>query len=191
VAAGPRALFSSTCPAMLTLEALTPEQAQAQALDSHRKGIADRARWLAHYDNRLTYERPFWQRVGTTPPPKPKTKADLPLLNYSGKVPIAIGSATRLSSARQTPITKAELAKISNDYRAQGRLSVWNSPFAYRHARPIRPRPWLSHHLSDGFQAAPRPDAATVAAQAEADEACKGSHAGQETDEARERTLAT
>jgi predicted RNA methylase len=170
--------------------ALTPEQAQAQALDIHRKGIAERARWLAHYDNRLTYERAILAESGYTPPPKPKTKADLPLLNYSGKVAYRNRFSHEIVECEATPISKAELAKISNDYKG----TVVSACGTHRLRTAMLAQFGRGHgyhiiYLTDSKQH-PRPGAATVAAQAEADEAAREAMLARKTDEARERMLA-
>jgi SAM-dependent methyltransferase len=102
----------------LTRGILTPEAACERATTHHTAAIAECDRWLEHLGNRLTYERALLAESGYTPPPKPKTKGSLPLLNVRGKV------TYRNSYRRDEPIetdtvdiTKAELAKISNDYK--------------------------------------------------------------------------
>ena len=65
---------------------IVPAEAQARAAANHGRIIADANRWISHLDNRLAYERTLLDESGYVPPPKPKTKADLPILNYSGKV---------------------------------------------------------------------------------------------------------
>lgn len=95
----------------------TPAEAAAHALARHERHIADARRWIAHITNRLTYERAMLAETGWTPPAK-KTKAVLPLLNYSGE--IAYRNMYRDEEIVRTQavgLTKAELAAIHNDYK--------------------------------------------------------------------------
>lgn len=48
----------SACPSM------TPQEVAAKAIALHNRYIAHAARWLAHYDNRLAYERAFLADAG-------------------------------------------------------------------------------------------------------------------------------
>ncbi len=97
---------------------ITPEDAQAQRLASCAATIARCDRWLEHIANRLTYERAMLDASGYTPPPKPKTKADLPLLNYGGTVayrnPWQRGEIVR---SEAHGMTRAEYAAINKDYK--------------------------------------------------------------------------
>jgi len=97
---------------------ITPEQAQANVVAFFERRKAHLQRWVAHCDNRLAYERAMLDASGYVPPPKPKTKADLPLLNYSGAVayrnPYRTGEVVRTVAVA---MTKAELAKIPSDYK--------------------------------------------------------------------------
>jgi tRNA G10 N-methylase Trm11 len=97
---------------------ISPEQAQADVVASFERRKAHLQRWVAHCDNRLAYERAMLDASGYVPPPKPKTKADLPLLNYSGAVayrnPYRTGEIVRTVAVA---MTKAELAKIPSDYK--------------------------------------------------------------------------
>ena len=45
---------------------ITAEQAQAFAIPTHERTIAWRARWIAHYENRLAYERAMLGDAGGT-----------------------------------------------------------------------------------------------------------------------------
>lgn len=45
---------------------ITPEQAQAEAIAGYEQGAERRARWLAHLDNRLAYERAMLADAGGT-----------------------------------------------------------------------------------------------------------------------------
>ena len=97
---------------------LLPEAAQAKALETHVRTIAVCDRWLTHLAHRLTYERAMLGESGYVPPPKRKSAAALPLLNYSGAVsykdPYSRG---QIVTEEATPITKTELAKIGLDYK--------------------------------------------------------------------------
>lgn len=96
----------------------TPEAAQAEAVASNAQIAARGRREIAHCDNRLAYERAMLAESGYVPPPKPKSKATLPLLNYSGAVsyrnPYHRGEVV---TAEAVGITKAQLAAIGADYK--------------------------------------------------------------------------
>ena len=96
----------------------TPEAAQAEAVATNAQIAARARRQIAHCDNRLAYERAMLAESGYVPPPKPKSKATLPLLNYSGAVsyrnPYRRGE---LVTAEAVGITKAQLAAIGTDYK--------------------------------------------------------------------------
>jgi phospholipid N-methyltransferase len=97
---------------------LTPEDAQAEAVAMNGQIAARARREIIHCDNRLAYERAMLADSGYVPPPKPKTKADLPLLNYSGNIsyrnPYRHGETI---TCEAVGITKAELAAIHGDYK--------------------------------------------------------------------------
>lgn len=95
----------------------TPEQVRARIIENAHRIIACNERWLAHYDNRLSYERAMLDESGYTPPPKPKTSAALPLLNYSGTVSYRNPYSGEIVTSEAVPITKAELAQINADYK--------------------------------------------------------------------------
>lgn len=78
-------------------------------------------RWIGHLTNRIAYERAMLGESGWTPPPKPKTKSDLPILNYSGEVAYLYGDDVAREPA--IGITKAELAKVDSNYKGT-RLSA-------------------------------------------------------------------
>lgn len=98
---------------------ITVEQARDLVLASKAlKRSAERyARWLAHLANRLAYERAMLAESGYVPPPKPKTKSDLPLLNYPGEVAYRNPYNREITKTTAHPMTKAELAKIPSDYK--------------------------------------------------------------------------
>ncbi len=86
---------------------IEPAAARERALKAHDRSIAAARRWIAHYDNRLAYERAMLAASGYKEPEKQKpmksAKAALPLLNIRGE-----GSHE---------ITKAEYMKRPSDYR--------------------------------------------------------------------------
>jgi protein-L-isoaspartate O-methyltransferase len=97
---------------------ISPEDAQASVIAGHARNAVRFARWIAHLDNRLAYERAMLDASGWVPPPPPKTKASLPLLNYPGEVayrnPYHIGQIERETAVG---MTKEKLASIPNDYK--------------------------------------------------------------------------
>ena len=99
-------------------EKVTPEEVQAKRLAELPRYIATADRWLAHLAGRLSYERAMLAESGYVEPPKPKTSAALPLLNYSGPVayrnPYQRGEIIR---GEAVPLTKAEWAAINDDYK--------------------------------------------------------------------------
>jgi hypothetical protein len=147
---------------------LTPEAAQASVIAGHEASAARERRWISHLENRLVYERALLAESGYTPPPKPKSKAELPILNYSGRVSYRNPySHSEVVECEATPLTKAEWAKIHADYKGT-RISACGT-------HRVRTAMLKGHvygivYLTDSKQH-PRPDAATVASQAEEDEA--------------------
>lgn len=101
---------------LLDRDGITAAEAAVKAIALHTRITAVYARWVAHLTNRLTYERAMLGEW--TPPAKPKTKSDLPLLNYSGEVayrnPWRAGEITRVQAVG---VTKAALAAIHADYK--------------------------------------------------------------------------
>jgi 16S rRNA G1207 methylase RsmC len=97
---------------------ISAEDAQASVIEELNACKASCKRWVAHFDLRLGYERAMLAASGYVAPPKPKTKAALPLLNYSGEIayrnPWKRGEIVRSVA---TGITKAELAAIHTDYK--------------------------------------------------------------------------
>ena len=97
---------------------ISPEAAQAEAVATNAQIASRASREISHCDNRLAYERAMLAQTGYVPPPKPKSKATLPLLNYSGAVsyrnPYRRGEVV---TAEAVGITKAQLAAISTDYK--------------------------------------------------------------------------
>lgn len=101
----------------LDRDEITPEQAQAEAIAGYQAGAEIRARWLAHYDNRLAYERAMLADSGYIEPPKRPTKAALPILNYSGEVQYLNQYTGETIITQAHGITSAEWAAINRDYK--------------------------------------------------------------------------
>jgi phospholipid N-methyltransferase len=96
---------------------ITGAQAAALAVAAYQRETTG-PRWLAHYDNRLTYERAMLGETGYVEPPKRATKAILPLLNYPGEIqwvsPYARGE---VHTSTAHAMTKAEFSAIYDDYK--------------------------------------------------------------------------
>lgn len=99
------------CPAM------TLEQVREIARAQHTNGTALRGRWIAHYNNRLTYERAMLAESGYVAPPKRVSRAVLPLLNYPGEVRVRSPYRKDVENYTAHPMTKAEYSAINKDYR--------------------------------------------------------------------------
>ncbi len=99
---------------------LTVQQAAAIALERHTATAQNASRWIAHIAARLVYENELLQESGYTPPPKPVTKAVLPLLNY--RAPGGVQTWNRYQrepqSMEQVEMTSKEYAAINRDYKA-------------------------------------------------------------------------
>jgi predicted RNA methylase len=96
---------------------VTPEEAQKSRVAGLTLGIANTDRWMAHLDNRLAYEKAMLGDSGYVPPPKPKTSAALPLLNYDGEIAYRNPYRNEIIRVTAHHMTKAELAAISTDYK--------------------------------------------------------------------------
>jgi len=85
-------------------------------------GITRYNRWLAHYDSRLNYEKAMLGAQGARNLLQPKARpAQLPLLNY--RAPEGIKAENQwnrkeIINYSQVEMTKAEYAKIGNDYKS-------------------------------------------------------------------------
>ena len=100
----------------------TLEQVKARALEVYRAETPKADRWLAHYDNRLAYEKAMLDEQGGTALLAPKPRRELlPLLNYRapGAAITADNKWNRGTTItyRQVDMTKAEYAKIYTDYK--------------------------------------------------------------------------
>ena len=149
---------------------LTPEAAQASVIAGHEASAARERRWISHLENRLVYERALLAESGYTPPPKPKSKADLPILNYAGRVSYRNPySHSEVVECEATPLTRAEWAAIHADYKGT-RVSACGT-HRVRMAM-LKGHAYGIVYLTDSKQHE-RPSAAAVAAQAEEDEAAR------------------
>jgi len=99
---------------------LTVEEAKQKACANLSRSLADDARWIEHYDNRLAYEKGMLDEQGASAllgkKPRPK---QLPLCNYRQEV-IHIENMYRRGEMMHYPqleMTAAEYAKIPNDYK--------------------------------------------------------------------------
>jgi len=170
---------------------MIPAEAQARYSANLERIIAESNRWIAHLDNRLTYERALLAESGYQPPAKKPTKAALPILNYAGEISVKSRYAGEDRSVTAIGITKAEWAKIHDDYKGTTVSSCGTHRVREVMASAIgKGNGLVVVYLTDSKQHA-RPDAAAVKAQAEKDAAARESLLAKKTDEARERSLAS
>lgn len=98
---------------------MTVEQVQDRARAAYPRTIAYCERWIAHYDNRLSYERAMLGEAGASDllKPKPRPKQP-PLLNYRQE---SIETLNRWNHDNdhldQREMTKAEYSKIHTDHK--------------------------------------------------------------------------
>lgn len=108
----------------LTDGKMTPREALLMCCKHYGRCIRHAKRWIAHYDNRLTYERAMLDEQGATHllAKKPKSaKAQLPLCNYRAPEGIRYANIYHRGQSehvQQIEMTAAEYARISNDYKA-------------------------------------------------------------------------
>jgi hypothetical protein len=144
---------------------VTGEAARAEAIARHDKRIAVCDRWLAHFTNRLSYERALLAASGYTPPQKPAGKAALPLLNIRGKVAYReLFGSKGVTETETVSMTKAEFAAIHTDYRGT-RVSADGTHRLRLAILPKAEHRYAIVFLTDSKEHA-RPDADTVAARA-------------------------
>jgi 16S rRNA G1207 methylase RsmC len=168
---------------------MIPAEAQARYSANHERIIANAERWISHLDNRLTYERALLAGSGYQPPAKKPTKAALPILNYAGEVSVRNRYGGEDRTVTAVGITKAEWAKVHDDYKGTTVSSCGTHRVREVMASAIGKGSGLVVvYLTDSKQHA-RPDAAAVKAQADKDEAARESLLAKKTDEARERSL--
>ena len=98
-------------------------QARDIAMVVHARRIAWSQRWIAHYDNRLAYERAMLEEQGASDlvAPKGRTAPKLPpLCNYRAPEGITCESRYRHGEQDHYPqveMTQAEYARICKDYK--------------------------------------------------------------------------
>ncbi len=100
---------------------ITPRQARNLHVPVLVRTIKNRERWIAHYENRLIYERAMLEEQGASDLLKPKERPkQLPLLNYRQPEGFMIENIYRKGESSlypQVEMTKAEFAKIYQDYK--------------------------------------------------------------------------
>lgn len=100
---------------------ITPEQAAALSIPAHERIIPSCDRWLAHYDNRIAYEKAMLDEQGASNLlEKPKKPAPLPLCNYRAPEGIDIENMYnrgQIVHYPQVEMAKDEYAAICNDYK--------------------------------------------------------------------------
>jgi protein-L-isoaspartate O-methyltransferase len=102
---------------------ITVLQARDIALSVHDRRIGWSQRWMAHYDNRLAYERAMLEEQGASDliaPKQRKAVKQLPLCNYRAPEGITCESRYRHGENDHYPqveMTQAEYARISKDYK--------------------------------------------------------------------------
>ncbi len=100
---------------------ITPRQAQLMSLKSAARCIERNQRWIAHLDNRLTYERAMLADQGKSDLLKPKAKAtQVPLCNYRAPEGLSIENKWNRGEMMHYPqveMTQAAYASINQDYK--------------------------------------------------------------------------
>lgn len=96
-----------------------PETARALVVEGSERMVEHQQRWIDHLTHRLSYERALLAESGWTPTPKPKTKSDLPILNYSGRVRYRdlYAGRDKITEEEAVGVTKAELAAVDSGYK--------------------------------------------------------------------------
>lgn len=102
----------------------TIEQCQAAAERTYPRRIAWADRWIAHYTNRIDYERAQLEEQGASellaPTPRSATRAALPLCNYQLPDGLTLPHRYHRGETEHLPMvvmTKAEYAAVYADYR--------------------------------------------------------------------------
>ena len=165
---------------------ITHLEAQAQVIAAHEASMASDRRWISHLENRLVYERAMLEESGYTPPQKPKSKAELPILNYSGKVAYRSRHSREIVECEAISLTKAEFSRINKDYKG----TVISACGTHRiRIAMLKGHTYGIVYLSDSKQH-PRPSAEAVQAKAAEIEAARESLLARMDDDARARMLA-
>jgi len=106
---------------LLEQGAVTWEQVKQRTAEGHERSEAHRTRWLAHYDNRLTYEKAMLDEQGASDLLKKRElPKQLPLCNY--RAPDGLDAPNQYHRGEtihypQVEMTKAEYAAIYTDYK--------------------------------------------------------------------------
>jgi len=102
---------------------ITPHQARDIATAVHEQRLEWSQRWIAHYDNRLAYERAMLDEQGAANLLEPKKRAapKLPLCNY--RAPEGITCENRYNRGQmdtypQVEMTQAQYTRINKDFKA-------------------------------------------------------------------------
>lgn len=97
------------------------EEFQDVARRVYPRSIANYDRWIAHYENRIAYEKAILEEQGESKLlEKPKKPAPLPLCNYRAPDGLDIENIYHRGEMIHYPqveMTKAEYADICNDYK--------------------------------------------------------------------------
>lgn len=99
---------------------ITPEQAREICLRAYQNGNEWRARWLAHYNNRLTYEKAMLNEQGRSDLIAPKARPkQLPICNYKQESFTIAHRWTRgeMETLKQVEMTSAEYMAVHEDQR--------------------------------------------------------------------------
>ena len=147
------------CPAM------TVDQVRDILRERTPRALARADRWLAHYDNRLAYERAMLAEAGFVEPPKRASRAVLPLLNYDGEVRVRNRWNPDIDTFTAHPMTKAEYAAIGKDYT--GTAISEDGTHRLRMAILHNPTRRVAVFLTDA-KAHPRPGTGEAAAEVDA-----------------------
>lgn len=149
------------CPVM------TLEEVQEAAKRAYSAGAETRARWIAHYDNRLTYEKAMLDEAGASDLLKPKPRRELPpLLNYRATGG-SITTANQYDRGRditypQIEMTSAEYAAINKDYKG----TRWSRDKSHRFRTAMRQHKLVCVFLTDSkAHAEPKAEAAKAPEQ--------------------------
>lgn len=149
---------------------ITPQQAREIATSRYTQNLAYAARFLAHLENRLAYEKAMLEESGYTPAAKPKTSSALPLLNYPGTVSYRnLYHPSEIIKGEAHHMTKAEFAAINQDYKATrvSECGTHRVRTAMLHNPTMR---IVAVFLTDSKQH-PRPGVAEIEAKAQEEEA--------------------
>jgi protein-L-isoaspartate O-methyltransferase len=127
-------------------------------------------RWLAHLDNRLAYERAMLEDQGGYAEPKRKSKAELPILNYSGTISYRNPYHEENITGEAVHLTKAQWADIGPDYKGTRVSSCGTHRVRTTMMAPGRRHQLVAVFLTDSKQHA-RPTGGQIEAKAREEQA--------------------